>query len=558
MKARFFTLLAILLLIIIGFVVYLNLSKDRDTQNNDIPSETISPKPTNTPTPTVTPTTAPISESVTDLYPASQEIDGKKVYGYIDSSGTFVIKPAFDEANDFHSNYAIVYMDEKYLAIDTMGNIFYTSKNPIGDFYNDTAIISRYGGDQTLYGYINKDGKEIIKPQYELVSNFGKEDTAYVYSGKGKYALINKLGKTLESYELDSKYNPLFIEDGYVIYYNSKGNYGVVKLTGEEIIKDDYSEISYIGKDLFALKAKHEDTSAINSTLPAAFYDSKGTQLTDYLLYDISSHNGYISTTDDTFTYFIGPDGQALSGLPKFEGRGTVTMFGDVIKADIDGKLAYYKKDYTLIWQEDTFQTLSQGIIAKEIKFKHNKYAYTYYPRIEGLSNKTAEDTINVKLRSLFVDSRKDLLPNVSVADTFKASIMKNLLVVERNGYDYPFGAAHGMPIRDCYYMDINSGSLYEFKDLFIADSDYVTKINEFISTEIAIRSTDDDSMYFDSPFNGIPEKPYFKVSTKALTIYFYPYDIAAYAAGFVEFEISFQSLYDYIDFNGAFWNAFK
>jgi hypothetical protein len=39
--------------------------------------------------------------------------------------------------------------------------------------------------------------------------------------------------------------------------------------------------------------------------------------------------------------------------------------------------------------------------------------------------------------------------------------------------------------------------------------------------------------------------------------IYFYPYEIAAYAAGFPEFEIPFEDLTDYIDTEGAFWKSF-
>jgi hypothetical protein len=64
--------------------------------------------------------------------------------------------------------------------------------------------------------------------------------------------------------------------------------------------------------------------------------------------------------------------------------------------------------------------------------------------------------------------------------------------------------------------------------------------------------------MYFPENFHGIAIDQYFKLEKDAISIYFYPYDIAAYAAGFPEFLIPFDDISEYINKTGAFWNAFN
>ncbi len=562
MKVKFFTLVAILIIVVAGFVVYLNLNKDSVEADKDFSTEDITAQPTASPTLSATQTPTVDTSTDTNLYPVYQRVEGINVYGYINAKGEIAIKPSFEAASDFHEDNAVVYMDNQYMVIDKKGSILYSNDYLIRDYQNGMAVISEFNGDNLLYGYIDKEGKKVIQPQFKLASDFSKENTAYVYLDNGKFAKIDKSGKILERYEQDTKYNPSSIQDGYIIYNdNSSNNFGVINVKGEQIIKPNYSDITYLGNDLFALRESEDVVYGMLSAVPAALFNAKGEQVTDYVLYDIGSfYNGVASVTDSTYTYFIGTDGKTVTDLPKFEGRGTVTLLGNVIKADIDGRLTYYKKDSTVIWQEAKDQVLEGGIIVKNNKFKPNKFVYVYYPQIEGLTDSAIKTSINTRLKSLFLDHRKDIKEKdmLSVADSFQATLMKNLLIIEKEGYDYPFGAAHGMPIRKYYYIDITNGSFYEFKDLFLADSEFIKKVNEIVTSEMELRSHDENSMLFFDTFEGISETPDFKISADALTIFFTPYEVAAYAAGFPEFKIPFEEIYDYIDFNGAFWNAFK
>lgn len=559
MKVRFMALVTGLVLIIASLIVIFLIGKHNASEqikpDNATPIPTVSTLPTATPIPVVG------AEEDPGLYPAYQTTNKDVTYGYIDSSGKYVINPAFTIAGDFHEGHAVVYMGNQYLLIDKSGNIVYSSNYEIGDFKNGSSVIAKSSGDTVLFGYVNAEGKELIQPQYRYAGNFSKDQTAYVYNGKGTYAKINQTGKVLETFELNQKYNPVDIEDGFIIYYNDKSShYGVVNSKGDVVFKANYSEITYLGDHLFALKKPDDKFFGMTSAIGAALFNADGTQLTDYTLYDISDfHNGYASVTNRSETYFIDTDGKEAAQLPKFKGRGTVVLYGDIVKAQIDHDLSYCKPDGSVIWQNETTQKLADNITVKQIKFKPNKYVSVYYPELSGLTDTTVQKNINAELKKIFVNSRsalkeKDML---TVDDSFKASIMKNLLVIEKTGYDFNFGAAHGMPIMDYYFIDITNGTFYQFKDLFIENSDYASVINQFIVDQIASESVTDSGKYFPDSFKGITDKPYFKLTDKSLIIYFYPYEIGPYAAGFIQFEIPFEDIYDYINLQGPFWNAF-
>ncbi len=558
MKIRFFSLVTVLILVITGFCAYLSYNKPNTVTGSEVLSDRVTIQPSPTMIPTVTP--VPVEyENAPGVYPAIQVKDNKNVYGYINTQGQFVIPPNFDSASDFHDGIAIVTMDGKYLAIDKNGSILYYSDNPIRDFHHGAAVISRYSGEETLYGYIDTKGKEMIKPMFQYASDFNKDNTAYVYSGQGKYDQIDLTGKTLKTFELDSKYTPESIEDGYLIYYDSS-DCGVINLQGDEIFPASFREINYLGNQIFALKKNVVDYYGTLSEMPSALFNSKGEQLTDFNLYDITDfYNGYASVTDDTSTYFIDMNGNEVTDLPKFEGRGSVKLFKDVIKATIDHDLIYSKRDQTVIWQNDNSQKLSNHIIVKANKFKANRNILIYYPQVDGLNSPTVQDQINSKLKDLFTSndwsSAKD--EKLSVDDSFQASLIRNLLIIKRDGYDYNFGAAHGNPKMDYYYIDVTTGTFYELKDLFLDGSEYVSVLNNYILADIS-SSNQDDTLYFENSFTTIAENQPFILSRDTLTIYFYPYEIAAYAAGFPKFEIPIENLYDYINFNGDFWGAFN
>ena len=292
---------------------------------------------------------------------------------------------------------------------------------------------------------------------------------------------------------------------------------------------------------------------------PSALFNASGKQLTDYTLYDVQHFNGdYSSAANDTYVYFMDSSGKEITSLPSFDGEGKLLLLGDTVKAEIDGDLTYYRLDNTVLWKADNTTYPENGIKVKELKFKPLRSVMVRYPQVEGLPDSAIQKNINEQLESQFTESRANITveDGLSVDDSFKASLTKNLLTISMSGYDYYEGAAHGMPLKDFFYIDITTGNFYRFKDLFLQGSDYKTFLDEFIRTKIS-EADPEEYMFFPDSFTGITDSPYFYLKEDSIVIYFYPYEIAPYAAGFPEFEISFEELKDFLNTDGAFWKSF-
>lgn len=552
----FFSLLFLLIITISIFIILVNREKRHPEEEDH--SQVITTAPTNAVTPTVTPEPTEVPEG-TQLYPAFEIIDGVRKYGYLNSEGEFVIKPAFESASDYHDGVAVVTLSGNYLVIDTLGSIIYTDNDPIEDFCNGAAVIVDRGTDSYLYGYIDTKGNIIVKPMYKQASSFREDNTAYVKTGTGEYALIDKTGKVLENYTVDKAYDSdLAPEDGYLIYSTKKKKLGVVNMKGEEILPAEFQEINYLGDGFFAA-GKPGKYSGVPVKL--AIFDDKGNQLCDFNYYDVQKFkDGYASATDDKTTFFIATDGYKTANLPDFEGIGTLNLSGNIIQADIDDQLIYLTTNKSIIWQEDDSYYLSNDITVNTMKYRPYRFALVKYPQVDGIADEAIQKQINQLLKSIFVDGRKDLTlsSKLQVSDSFQATLIRNLLIIERDGDECQFGSSQSLPTMEFYYFDISTGIQYQFQDLFLENSDYVAKINEMITEEITAGSSGASSKYAHYSFQSIPETPQFKLDTSGITIYFPINEIAPYSEGFPEFIIPFTDIYDYINRKGAFWNSFQ
>ena len=61
----------------------------------------------------------------------------------------------------------------------------------------------------------------------------------------------------------------------------------------------------------------------------------------------------------------------------------------------------------------------------------------------------------------------------------------KNLLVFELFGERYTYGAMHGMPRSKHIHVDVQTGEVYQLKNLFKQGSNYVRVLNEMIEKRI-------------------------------------------------------------------------
>lgn len=113
-----------------------------------------------------------------------------KKWGFIDTSGKWVIQPEYDKVKAFNAGYALVLKDKQWNYIDRSNNILSTPvKEKYYDFNADGVAFFRI--DKKL-GLLGTDGKLIIEPTYDVIKPF-VEGYARVKNNE-KWGMIDKKG----------------------------------------------------------------------------------------------------------------------------------------------------------------------------------------------------------------------------------------------------------------------------------------------------------------------------------------------------------------------------
>ncbi|WP_152393086.1 WG repeat-containing protein [Paenibacillus guangzhouensis] len=522
-------------------------------------------------------------------------VSEKGKYGVIDASGRYVVQPIYDSINPFKDRRAIVIDHEGFKMIDEQGNVL-TPKaySFIADLEDRRAVFYVSHDNKSKYGYLDEKGNEAIPAQFDEAGDF--DDGKAVVKVKDKeYALIDPNGRRLATYSfafvgprgdgllafqqdtagkygyIDQRGNivipPTFtmalpFHDGRAIVNTAedyKSSYGVINQKGEFVIPAGYNDIRDLGEERFALgNAIDPEQPFIGSNFAIA--DWNGKRLSDFLYTNIENFNeGLASASDATQTYFIDRTGRPASGYPRVEGRGTLSLERkNFIKAYIDRRLSYIDREGHVIWRQNTVIPLQSPYAVREEKYKPNANYLVYYPQVEGMSGAEAQRIVNEKLKDMSqvkpipADKKLDYTYDGDFDVTFYKG---DLLQLQLTGYNYPIGAAHGMPTMTYAIINLTNGHMYALKDLFKPDSDYVNELSRIIGQQI--KEDPQYSYVFPGSYTGIkPDQPFF-VSEDALHIYFAPYEIGPYAAGFPTFTIPFASIMSLINTEGEFWKSF-
>ncbi|HLP22082.1 MAG TPA: WG repeat-containing protein [Chitinophagales bacterium] len=87
-------------------------------------------------------------------------------------------------------------------------------------------------------GLITQDGKEVIKPQYDRISGFGRDGIAYT-TKKGLIGLINMTGKVI----VDNIYGDIGRFNGPWAITRKNGLAGMINKQGKVLIENKYETI---------------------------------------------------------------------------------------------------------------------------------------------------------------------------------------------------------------------------------------------------------------------------------------------------------------------------
>ncbi|MCX7711665.1 MAG: DUF3298 domain-containing protein, partial [Clostridia bacterium] len=391
----------------------------------------------------------------------------------------------------------------------------------------DTLIYLKKGTEGYRSGYMAIDGKSLMEATFSEAKDF--EDGL---------AIVN----ASENYEI---------------------KFGVINKKGEFVIPAKYPLITSLGSGLFAVLEIQEYT--FNTTyLRKALFDKTGKQLTDFKFYDLEKmKNGLIYATDDKTTFLIDQNGREVVDFPKVKGIGSIKPSGDLYKVEVDNYLYYYDQKGKVLWQSDNTIQLENGIVIKTNTFRPDRCIFIEYPEISGLPQGEVQEKINKTLKKKFTGdhqaSKKDGDAYTETIETqFSADVKKDLLIVRLSGYYYPIGAAHGQPYKEDIHLNIGSGSFYSLKDLFKKGSRYKETVGAIIKQKINRFNKEEGGHIFSEDIGNWDESTGFTVKKDALHIYFSPYAIAPYAAGFPEFSIPYKDIMNIIDTEGEFWTSFE
>ncbi|MBL4655093.1 MAG: WG repeat-containing protein, partial [Bacteroidia bacterium] len=171
-------------------------------------------------------------------------VDGK--WGYIDTTGSVIIKPKFDKAQFFtNDDYAVISKDGLVGIIDLKGTMI------LEPYYEDLKIIdeNRIGfRKDSLWGMIDKSGKMIMPLLFNDINKI--EENHYTVRLGNKYGIIDNMGKVLVK--------PYY--DGVIPFSNSffisvSGNFkGLHNFNGQQLLSTECEEIISVFDDYIMYK----------------------------------------------------------------------------------------------------------------------------------------------------------------------------------------------------------------------------------------------------------------------------------------------------------------
>jgi hypothetical protein len=255
----------------------------------------------------------------------SENDKGKKYYNRIEGEKNYKqIAGPFYTAQTFTEGIAIVCKEDDYVsAINTKGEELFKLKPEngvnfeyVGQCHEGMIVFRSKSG---YLGYLDKEGKIAIKPQYDYAEDF-KDGLARVsknVKNKDNIQVIDKEGKEIAKLDYALSGN---IEGGLMAYSNTKNEFGIVnvKKDKEKVItaSSKYEQIIIKNGDIFysadeewgmldakgeiIIRAKYDRLSRINSD---RFLGIKKDG--DDLKFEIIDKKGEVLKSQDTDEAFV-------------------------------------------------------------------------------------------------------------------------------------------------------------------------------------------------------------------------------------------------------------
>ena len=173
-----------------------------------------------------------------------------------------------------------------------------------------------------------------------------------------------------------------------------------------------------------------------------------------------------------------------------------------------------------------------------------------YYPVIEGLGNQVTQQRMNhaiIRLVYQLIGQQGYYQNHMTQISGYYEVKTNEKGILSLSIYNFAYsGGAHGLTVQKSITFDVKTGRIYQLKDLFKPNADYVKRLSDLIKQQIK-----DRDITLLGEFDAIKPDQDFYIADKTLVIYFQLYELVAYAFGFPYFPITVYQIQDIIDEQG-------
>ncbi len=168
--------------------------------------------------------------------------DSEGKVGYIDKTGVYVIPAKYVQGTNFSENVAfVVEAGCAPICIDMLGTKLFELNGvvEVANYWGGLARIGVTGDDGVArYGFVDKTGKIVVKPQFTEADCF-VEELALVCNDKGKWGFINPEGK----YVIEPKFESAdsFSEGMAAVCINNR--WGFINKKGKYVVEPQFEKV---------------------------------------------------------------------------------------------------------------------------------------------------------------------------------------------------------------------------------------------------------------------------------------------------------------------------
>lgn len=483
----------------------------------------------------------------------------------MDSTGTLVFRQqGFLEP--YAEGYAPSSLEGHRGYLDEKGNLSIPIEAEyLGDFIGGYAQVAvKYG--EAKY-YIGIDGKDATATVSSGISVFMDPETRHFGYKKADGSVL------MPATFLDAE---PFRDGTAIVQVNEdssaySGLYGLLGSNGKWRIKPESSGIRRLKNGLFAVGEMLKNASwmpyGYMEYVPLALYDADGHPLTIFVCTDIQdAGEGLAVLCDGKEIRFVDKTGQKADGMPTVAGTGILELGNGYLTGMIDGFDTVLNREGQVLAVLREVTDLGDGWLLTDELAVGNRFCHLLYPVLSGMRDGSVQDSINAVIKTAMgtavvrepvVDVQTGVADIETLGGGWRAWRVGDLLCVEQDAYAYSLGAAHGMPMLQTIHIDLNTGKLRKLAELFKPDEVHAAMdiFSKLVTDKIVLEM--DEVGYFVESVEVKPEQA-FRLTTDGVTLYWPPYELASYAAGFREFTIPWAELAPVLDKAGSLWKTMK